>query len=161
MPSKVKPRLSRGVLDMKFMQRTKVKVAKEDDDEQSRALYSHEINDKMLNSNSNFIIETSYAICEGLIDGRLSFRGMNPELERLMEQEKAEKESKLKPEQPKDVSDQDMAKTYYANKAPSASRTIKKKFNSKNDNKRRSQQQHLQQRKPQFKKPRQDFDNDD
>lgn len=81
MPSKSKPRLSRGVLDMKFMQRTKVKVEKEADDEQSRALYSNEINQKMLNSTSNFVVESSYSICAGLIDGRLSFRGMNPELE--------------------------------------------------------------------------------
>lgn len=92
MPSKSKPRLSRGVLDMKFMQRTKVKVEKEADDEQSRALYSNEINQKMLNSTSNFVVESSYSICAGLIDGRLSFRGMNPELELLMEQDLAEKQ---------------------------------------------------------------------
>ncbi|XP_062129314.1 M-phase phosphoprotein 6 [Drosophila sulfurigaster albostrigata] len=157
MPSKMKPRLSRGVLDMKFMQRTKLKVAKEDDDEQSRALYSNELNTKMLNSNSNFIIEPSYAICEGLIDGRLSFRGMNPEIERLMELEQVEKDGKSRPEQPKDVTDQEMVETYYANQAPAASKTMGKKFSTKNEfHKRKSNEQQRLHKKGQFKKPRQD-----
>ncbi|EDV99102.1 M-phase phosphoprotein 6 [Drosophila grimshawi] len=152
MPSKMKPRLSRGVLDMKFMQRTKAKVEKEDDDEQSRALYSNELNQKMLNSNSNFIIEPSYSICAGLSDGRLSFRGMNPELERLLELERAEKEGKTKPEQPTEVNDEQMAETYYANQATAISKTIQKKMTARNDiNKRKSNQ-----KKMQFKKPRQD-----
>lgn len=158
MPSKAKPRLSRGVLDMKFMQRTKVKVAKEADDEQSRALYSNELNEKMLNSTSNFIVEPSYSICEGLIDGRLSFRGMNPELERLMELEQAEKEGKMRPEQPKDVTDKEMVETYYANQAPAASKTMNKKFSTKNEfHKRKSHDNNPKwQKKAQFKKPRQD-----
>ncbi|XP_030569038.1 M-phase phosphoprotein 6 [Drosophila novamexicana] len=162
MPSKVKPRLSRGVLDMKFMQRTKAKVAKEDDDEQSRALYSNELNQKMLNSNSNFIIEPSYSICAGLIDGRLSFRGMNPELERLMELELAEKQGRTRPDQPKEVTDQEMAEAYYANQAPAASKTMNKKFATKNEfNKRKSNGNPKSQKKPEFKKPRQDDDDDD
>lgn len=156
MPSKVKPRLSRGLLDMKFMQRTKAKVAKEDDDEQSRAMYSNEMNQKMLNSNSNFIIEPSYSICAGLIDGRLSFRGMNPELERLMELEQAEKQGNTRPEQPKEVNDQEMAEIYYANQAPAASRTMNKKFVTKNEYKRKSTDNPKWQKKGQFKKPRED-----
>ncbi|TDG49435.1 hypothetical protein AWZ03_004118 [Drosophila navojoa] len=156
MPSKVKPRLSRGLLDMKFMQRTKAKVAKEEDDEQSRAMYSNEMNQKMLNSNSNFIIEPSYTICAGLIDGRLSFRGMNPELERLMELEQAEKQGNTKPEQPKEVNDQEMAEIYYANQAPAASRTMNKKFVTKNEYKRKSNDNPKWQKKGQFKKPRED-----
>ncbi|EDW11360.1 M-phase phosphoprotein 6 [Drosophila mojavensis] len=156
MPSKVKPRLSRGLLDMKFMQRTKAKVAKEDDDEQSRALYSNEMNQKMLNSNSNFIIEPSYSICAGLIDGRLSFRGMNPELERLMELEQAEKQGNTRPEQPTEVNDQEMAEIYYANQAPAASKTMNKKFVTKNEYKRKSNDNPKWQKKGQFKKPRVD-----
>lgn len=153
MPSKSKPKLSRGVLDMKFMQRTKVKVAKEEDDEQSRALYSNELNDKMLNSNSNYIIEPSYSICEGLIEGRLSFRGMNPELERLLELEREEKAAQKKPEQPKEVTDQEMAENYYANKAPAASNSMQKKFSTKKEFRKRNSNQN---NKSQFKKPRND-----
>lgn len=156
MPSKAKPRLSRGVLDMKFMQRTKVKVAKEADDEQSRALYSNELNDKMLNSNSNYIIEPSYSICEGLMEGRLSFRGMNPELERLLELEREEKAAQTKPEQPKEVTDQEMAESYYANKAPAASNSMQKKFNTKKEFRKRNSDQNN--KKSQFKKPRNDDD---
>ncbi|XP_030380639.1 M-phase phosphoprotein 6 [Scaptodrosophila lebanonensis] len=148
-----KPKLSRGVLDMKFMQRTKAKVDKEADDEQGRALYSNEISGNMLNSNSNFIIEPSYSICEGLIDGRLSFRGMNPELERLMELEQAEKQVKTKQEQPKEVSDVEMAKY------------MQRKFNGKNDFNKRKPNAILnnkafkpKKQKHHFMKPREDDD---
>lgn len=163
MPSKSKPKLSRGVLDMKFMQRTKAKVDKETADEQSRALYSNEINEKMLNSNSNYIVEPSYSICAGLIDGRLSFRGMNPEIEQLMEQEQTEKQRLKKPEQPKEVSDQDMAKTYYANKAPALTSSMGKKFSTKKDLKRKQNgdsenHPHKNHHKAQFRKPRPDDD---
>ncbi|XP_017107260.2 M-phase phosphoprotein 6 [Drosophila bipectinata] len=160
MPSKSKPKLSRGVLDMKFMQRTKAKVDKETADEQSRALYSNEINEKMLNSNSNYVVEQSYSICAGLIDGRLSFRGMNPEIELLMEQERTEKQNLKKPEQPKEVSDQDMANTYYANKAPALTNSMGKKFSTKKDLKRKqngdSGNFHKNHHKAQFRKPRPD-----
>jgi len=143
---------------MKFMQRTKVKVEKEADDEQSRALYSNEINQKMLNSTSNFVVESSYSICAGLIDGRLSFRGMNPELELLMEQDLAEKQGRTRPQQPKEVSDQDMVKAYYANKAPTVSGSMSKKFNTKKAFKRKqiggdSDSPHAM-KKQYFKKPR-------
>ncbi|KAH8403350.1 hypothetical protein KR222_011095 [Zaprionus bogoriensis] len=152
MPSKIKPKLSRGVLDMKFMQRTKIKVAKEADDEQSRALYSNELNDKMLNSNSNFIIEPSYTICEGLMEGRLSFRGMNPELERLLELERDEKAAQTRPEQPKEVTDQEMVEAYYANQAPAASGSMQKKFSTKKEFRKRNSQHSGKK----FKKPRND-----
>ncbi|KAH8269363.1 hypothetical protein KR018_007471 [Drosophila ironensis] len=156
MPSKSKPRLSRGLLDMKFMQRTKAKVDQETADEQGRALYSNEINEKMLNSNCNFIVEPSYSICAGLIDGRLSFRGMNPEIEQLMEQEK---QGRARPEQSNDVSDQDMAKAYFANKAPALSNSMSKKFSTKNEIKRKQSGDTAhphKKHKPAFKRPRQD-----
>ncbi|ALC39428.1 Mpp6 [Drosophila busckii] len=145
---------------MKFMQRTKAKVAKEADDEQSRALYSNELSGMVLNGNSNYIIEPSYSICEGLIEGRLSFRGMNPELERLLELEQAEKAGNARPEQPKEVTDKEMAESYYANNAPTVSRTMSKKFSTKNEfNKRKSSEGPKWKKKAQFKKPRQDDDN--
>lgn len=50
-----KVKLSKSILDMKFMKRTKDKVLKEEDDAQSRAMYSNEITEKMLKCDSFFI----------------------------------------------------------------------------------------------------------
>lgn len=122
-----KPRLSKGILEMKFMQRTKAKVDKEIEAAEGRAMYSNEITDKMLNSNSNFIIEPSFVHCENLLDGRLSFRGMNPEIERLLEIEREEKAAAKRHEQNTDVSNEDMMK-FYQNKTAGAAHTVEKKF---------------------------------
>lgn len=53
---------------------------------------------------------SSFVICEDLIDGRLSFGGENPEIERLMELEQLEKTAKNQPvKNETDVSDAEMA----------------------------------------------------
>ncbi|KAM7352830.1 M-phase phosphoprotein 6 [Cochliomyia hominivorax] len=138
-----KPRLSKGILEMKFMQRTKAKVDKEIEAAEGRAMYSNEITDKMLNSNSNFIIEPSFVHCENLIEGRLSFRGMNPEIERLLELEREEKAAAKRHEQSTEVSNEDMMK-FYQNKTAGASHTIAKKFSKfkKVNNKQNNKRQH-------------------
>ena len=56
-----------------------------------------------------YIIEASYAFCEELIDGRLSFQGENPEIERLMELEQMEKQEKNMKVNETDISDVQMA----------------------------------------------------
>ncbi|XP_013099378.1 M-phase phosphoprotein 6 [Stomoxys calcitrans] len=127
-----KPRLSKGILEMKFMQRTKAKVDKEIEAAEGREMYSNEITERMLNSKSNFIIEPSFVHCENLIEGRLSFRGMNPEIERLLELEREEKAGAERKDQPAEVSTEDMAKFYHVNKTmPTAGpgRTMENKFN--------------------------------
>lgn len=167
-----KPRLSKGILEMKFMQRTKAKVDKEIEAAEGRAMYSNEITDKMLNSNSNFIIEPSFVHCDNLIDGRLSFRGMNPEIERLLELEREEKSAAKRQEQSTDVSTQDMAKYFNANKTAGAGHTMEKKFskfkkvnnnkqNKPNNNKRQIKEETLEQddgaglnKKTKFMKPK-------
>lgn len=121
-----KLKLSKSILDMKFMKRTKEKVLKEEDDAQSRAMYSNEITEKMKKNESRFIIEPSYMICEDLNEGRFSFRGMNPEIERLMELEEQAKLAKIDKNVKKDVTDEDMT-AYYGN----VKRTIERKFQSK------------------------------
>ncbi|XP_055855179.1 M-phase phosphoprotein 6 [Episyrphus balteatus] len=142
-------RLSKGILEMKFMQRTKAKVDKEIEEAEGRAMYSSEITDKM-NQNSNFIIEPSFMYCEGLIEGRLSYRGMNPEIERLLELEQEEKDKKTRPPpQANDVSDKDMQAFYENNLA----RTMQKKFDKKrksNDNSKGGN------KKLKFQKPKED-----
>uniref|UniRef100_A0A1B0B7P0 M-phase phosphoprotein 6 n=1 Tax=Glossina palpalis gambiensis TaxID=67801 RepID=A0A1B0B7P0_9MUSC len=150
-----KPKLSKGILDMKFMQRTKAKVDKEIEVAEGRAMYSSELTSRMLNTNSNFIIEPSYVSCENLIEGRLSFRGMNPEIEREMELEKSEKEATTKrPEQEAEVSTNDMIEFYAA-----ASHTIQRKFqkHKKVTNNKRSNSDNTKNKKnKKFKKPESD-----
>jgi M-phase phosphoprotein 6, animal type len=91
-------------------------------------MYESEITSKMLHSNNNIIIEPSFAQIENLIDGRLSFRGMNPEIERLMEleqgtvQRRAEEAEQLR-KMKTDVTDSDMLK-FYSN----LDNTMKDKF---------------------------------
>uniref|UniRef100_A0A0A1XKM8 M-phase phosphoprotein 6 n=1 Tax=Zeugodacus cucurbitae TaxID=28588 RepID=A0A0A1XKM8_ZEUCU len=156
---KARPRLSKGILEMKFMQRTKAKVDKEIEEAEGREMYSQEITQKMLNSNSNYIMEPSFVHCENLIEGRLSFRGMNPEIERLLELEQAEKAANTRHEQPTEVSDKDMATFYNAQQV-----TMQKKFQTKAQFK--AKRNHVdkktwQGKKPRFQKPQEDDAEDD
>ncbi|XP_067624041.1 M-phase phosphoprotein 6 [Eurosta solidaginis] len=153
-----RPRLSKGILEMKFMQRTKAKVDKETEEAEGREMYAHEITDKMLNNNSNFIMEPSFVHCENLIEGRLSFRGMNPEIERLLELEQEEKDAATRHDQPTEVSDTEMAAFYHAQQ-----KTMQKKFQTKaqfKGGKRHKEEKQTnatwQNKKMKFKKPQED-----
>ncbi|XP_053678164.1 M-phase phosphoprotein 6 [Anopheles nili] len=127
-----KVQLSKGILQMKFMSRTKEKLEKEADNERGRALYASEITDKMLNETIKYVIEPSYVPCEDLIEGRVSYGGINPEIERIIEiesgenslkreQEEAAKQAKMQT----DVPDADMARFY-----SSVVHTINKKYDN-------------------------------
>ncbi|XP_055313831.1 M-phase phosphoprotein 6 [Sitodiplosis mosellana] len=140
-----KVKLSKSILDMKFMKRTKEKVLKEEDDAQSRAMYSNEITEKMLKSESYYIIEPSYVPCEDLNDGRFSFRGMNPDIERILELEEQAKQATIDQNVKKDVTDEDMT-AYYGN----VKKTIERKFQSK------THRRTVTLPEPKFKKPRLD-----
>lgn len=138
-----KLKLSKSILDMKFMKRTKEKVLKEEDDAQSRAMYSNEITHKMLTTESLYVVEPSYMPCEELNEGRFSFRGMNPEIERLLELEQQAKQATIDENVQKDVTDEDMS-AYYGN----VKKTIERKFQSKTHRKKISLPE------PKFKKPK-------
>ncbi|XP_026469895.1 M-phase phosphoprotein 6-like [Ctenocephalides felis] len=108
-----KRKLSKSILEMKFMKRTKEKFQQEQEDEEGRNMYSNEITDKMRhNKGSQYIEETSFAICEDLLIGRLSYKGMNPEIERILELEELEKAAKETPKDEADVTDKEMTKYY-------------------------------------------------
>lgn len=139
-------RLSKSILEMKFMKRTKEKVQKETDDAKSREMYSNEITAKMKSSESRYIIESSYIFCEDLNDGRFSFRGMNTDIEKILESEEAAKKGKQDQNVEKDVTDAEMQNNYYVN----TSNTIKRKFQSKSERKKMTLPE------PKFKKPRVD-----
>lgn len=140
-------KLSKSILDMKFMKRTKEKVQKEEEDEKARAMHSNEITEKMLRGDCPYIIEPSYVPCEDLDDGRYSFRGMNPDIERLAELELQAKQAKFEKNVRKDVTDEEMAEQYYSN----VMKTIEKKYQSKNH---RRKMTFPDPKFPAFKKPK-------
>ncbi|XP_015181232.1 PREDICTED: M-phase phosphoprotein 6 [Polistes dominula] len=101
--------LSKSILEMKFMKRTKDKVEKQMIEKEGEDYFGGQFSVKMSSKSDQFIIEPSFVICEGLIEGRLSFKGMNPELEKLLEMEEINKQMELEKKQETDVTDEQMA----------------------------------------------------
>ncbi|CAH2104689.1 unnamed protein product [Euphydryas editha] len=111
MAANKKPQLPKSVLDMKFMKKTKERIEKELENTQDiEGLYSNIITSEMRHASGNYISESSFIYCEDLIEGRLSFKGMNPEIERLMESENKKYNSDEGSEMQKDVSDDILCK---------------------------------------------------
>ncbi|XP_045760828.1 M-phase phosphoprotein 6 [Maniola jurtina] len=109
MAARKKLQLPKSVLDMKFMKKTKERLEKELENTLGHEdLYSNIITNEMRHATGNFISESSFIFCEDLIEGRLSFKGMNPEIERLMESEN--KQNDCEGEMQKDISDEILAK---------------------------------------------------
>lgn len=106
--AKSKIKLPKSILEMKFMKKSKEKIEKElEITEGYDDLYSNVITNQMRQASGNFITEPSFIYCESLIEGRVSYKGMNPEIERLMELESKPEEDMLK-----DVSDEILAKKF-------------------------------------------------
>ncbi|XP_063529213.1 M-phase phosphoprotein 6 [Cydia strobilella] len=107
--SKKKLQLPKSVLDMKFMRKTKERIEKELENTQGHEnLYSNIITDEMRTASGNYVSESSFIFCEDLMEGRLSFKGMNPEIERLMRAD--QNEDSDDGEMQKDISDEILAK---------------------------------------------------
>lgn len=140
MDDKSNVKLSKGILEMKFMKKTKEKVEKQADDAEGQAMYSNQITEEMRKTGNLVFITTSMTICKNLVDGRLSFGGMNPEIEKYMANDynKLVSEEEMKKE--KDVTDVQMAEGH-----STLVDTIGKKFQSKQNNPK--------QRHKKFKKP--------
>lgn len=107
-----KSQLSGAILEMKFMKKSKERVEKELDDAEGNAMYSNEITEQMRRGQRLAVVEVSINNCKDLIEGRLSFGGMNPEIERLMTEEYAKRIQKREKEKETDISDLEMAKRY-------------------------------------------------
>lgn len=104
-----KSKLSKSILEMKFMSKTKEKVEKQMIEKEGEEYFCSQFAIKMSNKYDQFIIEPSFAVCEELIEGRLSFNGMNPELEKLLEEEEINKQMELEKKLETDVTDEQMA----------------------------------------------------
>nr|CAD7440468.1 unnamed protein product [Timema bartmani] len=121
-----KTKLSKGILDMKFMKRSKEKVLQQKEADDGFGFFSDVITEEMKQGSNKFIIETSFVPCEDLIVGRLSFQGMNPVIERIMQEEEDAKREKVVPKVEADVSDNEMAHRY-----STLVGTIGRKYNTK------------------------------
>lgn len=105
-----KTQLSGAILDMKFMKKSRERVEKELDDAQGNAMYSNDITEQMRKGERFAVAEVSISTCKDLIEGRLSFGGMNRDIEKLMEKENSKKTQKQGKET--DISDLEMAKKF-------------------------------------------------
>ncbi|XP_052746649.1 M-phase phosphoprotein 6 [Bicyclus anynana] len=103
-----KLKLPKALLEMKFMLKTKERLKKEENQKDCDRLYSNIITNEMRHASEKNIFESSFTFCEDLIEGRVSFKGMNPEIERLMELEN--KPNACDGDMQKDVSDEALAK---------------------------------------------------
>ncbi|CAG9566944.1 unnamed protein product [Danaus chrysippus] len=122
MATRKKPQLPKSVLDMKFMKKTKERIEKEIENTQDHeGLYSGIITNEMRHASGNYISESSFIFCQDIIEGRVSFKGMNPEIERLMESENNKEQ--INGEMEKDVSDEVLYKkmnNFHRRKRPSS-----------------------------------------
>ena len=108
------------------MKRTKERTEREEDTEKSQAIYSDFISAAMKHQGSRFIIEPSYVNIENLSFGRFAYHGMNPEIEKMLDDERVIKEELEAVKNEKDVQDEEMVE-YYS----SLGNTISKKFATK------------------------------
>ncbi|XP_038561977.1 M-phase phosphoprotein 6 [Micropterus salmoides] len=131
-------KLSRNLLRMKFMQRGLDAETKKQLEEDEKRIISDEhwyLDLPELKAKENLIIEEkSFVPCEDLKYGRISFKGFNPEVEKLMalmnpkdEEEEGEEEEEISRMQT-DVTDEEMALRY-----ESLVGSMKKKFAKKRE----------------------------
>ncbi|GCC28436.1 M-phase phosphoprotein 6 [Chiloscyllium punctatum] len=128
-------KLSKNLLKMKFMQRSLDTETKKQLEEEEKKIISDEHwyldLPELKEKESHIIEEKSFVPCEEMLFGRMSFKGFNPEIEKLVAQMYSQNENDESDEDVKmevDVSDVEMARRY-----ESLVGTIKRKFTKKRD----------------------------
>merc|ERR1712158_159666 len=111
-PKPSRKRLSKNVLQMKFMKRTKERTEVEIENEERQAIYANHITTAMRDQGSRFVINPSFASVEDLNFGRMAFLGMNSEIEQMQADQKAVQEEREALAREKDVGDEEMAKRF-------------------------------------------------
>ncbi|GMR36856.1 hypothetical protein PMAYCL1PPCAC_07051, partial [Pristionchus mayeri] len=133
-------KISANVLDMKFMRRTKQRLdekekKKQESDLQKAYLAGESIDaqeksngDASSSTSDRFVFTKDLEFLEDLQYGRMSFKGCNPQVERLMKYYTDKKNGIVnESDEEKDVSDDEMAETM----GGSLTRTIGGKFKTK------------------------------
>ncbi|XP_012860603.1 M-phase phosphoprotein 6 [Echinops telfairi] len=116
MATEHKPKLSKNLLRMKFMQRGLDSETKKQLEEEEKKIISEEhwyLDLPELKEKESLIIEEqSFLLCEDLLYGRMSFRGFNPEVEKLMLQMNSKSRTQEIEDEivEVDVSDEEMAR---------------------------------------------------
>ncbi|XP_069758315.1 M-phase phosphoprotein 6 isoform X1 [Narcine bancroftii] len=128
-------KLSKNLLKMKFMQRSLDTETRQHLEEEEKRMVCDEhwyLDLPELKEKENRIIEEkSFVPCEDLLFGRMSFKGFNPEIEKLVAQMYSQNESEESEEDIKmeaDISDEEMARRYERLVG-----SIKRKFTKKRD----------------------------
>eukprot|EP00794_Sanderia_malayensis_P019071 gene19071-20986_t len=128
-----KQNLSKNLLQMKFMQRKREEILKEEEDKQYRDKlnkehwYLDDINEEDLKDAAE--MEPSFVICEDLLPmGRMSFKNFNPNVEKTYHELLRKRDTKIRglKEDEESISDEEMAQRY-----ESLVNTVSKKFNRK------------------------------
>lgn len=126
-------KLSKNVLRMKFMQRSLDPEAKKQLEEDEKRVISDEhwyldLPELMIHENI-ILTESSFVSCEDLVFGRMSFKGFNPEVEKLM----ALRGQNTDPDDEEDISkmDTDITDEEMASRYADLVNSIKKKFAKK------------------------------
>ncbi|XP_072286124.1 M-phase phosphoprotein 6 isoform X2 [Pyxicephalus adspersus] len=130
-------KLSKNLLRMKFMQRSLDPETKKQLEEDEKKIISDEhwfLDLPELKEKENYILEErSFRTCEDFLFGRMSFKGFNTDVEKLMAQMNSRtttEEELVEGEMEADVSDEEMARRYEALVG-----TISKKFAKKRNRK--------------------------
>ncbi|XP_039619428.1 M-phase phosphoprotein 6 [Polypterus senegalus] len=129
-------KLSKNLLRMKFMQRGLDAETKKQLEEEEKRIISDEhwfLDLPELKEKESFIIEErSFVPCENLVYGRMSFKGFNQDVEKLMilmnSQSKTNEEEEKEDSREADISDEEMAKRY-----ETMVESIRKRFKKKRD----------------------------
>ncbi|XP_078066746.1 M-phase phosphoprotein 6 [Mustelus asterias] len=128
-------KLSKNLLKMKFMQRSLDTETKKQLEEEEKKIISEEHwyldLPELKEKESHIIEEKSFVPCEDMLFGRMSFKGFNPEIEKLVAQMYSQNENEEPDKDVKmevDVTDIEMARRY-----ESLVGTIKRKFTKKRD----------------------------
>ncbi|CAG2183222.1 unnamed protein product, partial [Oppiella nova] len=78
-------------------------------------LLDTQYNENIWIESQKYLINNSYLYCEGLVFGRMSFRGMNPEIEKLMQElddKSGDHKTKETAKESTEVSDEEMTNRY-------------------------------------------------
>lgn len=108
--------LSKNLMQMKFMQKTVDKTQNNFDEHHNKSLLDQQNNESLRKEGQKYVVDNSYLYCERLIFGRMSFKGMNPEIEKLMQEldDNSDKSGDKchKNDDSVDVSDEEMTNRY-------------------------------------------------
>ncbi|KAG7162150.1 M-phase phosphoprotein 6-like, partial [Homarus americanus] len=112
-------KLSKGVLDLKFMKKSKEKAQLQEENEERQHLYQNQLS-SLLDGADRIVMLNSYFDCMEFLPCRLSFGGMDPDIEKINDDKLTGIYKVIKAPQPEtgtqmdtDVAAEEMATVFY------------------------------------------------